>query len=72
MFKTKLEDEIIRLKELYSHMNIIVEKLSRRPHTYSAGAVIHIRRRVLIRKRALIGRSALNRIITVHGSHLGF
>lgn len=31
MFKTKLEDEIFRLKELCSHMYIIAEKIRRRP-----------------------------------------
>ena len=31
MFKTKPEDEIVRLKELCTHMDIMVEKLIRRP-----------------------------------------
>ena len=31
MFKTKLEDEIICLKELYTHMDIINEKFRQKP-----------------------------------------
>ena len=33
---TKFEEEIIRLKELCTHMDIIVEKLRRRPLFFNA------------------------------------